>query len=95
MAPPLRRPSRRPQRDYYEVGFRKLIAVADARLSRTDDPAPIQAVKDRLLRAEEKFAKDAVFKVAEAVKSVSADTAEKIFAEVRREYFGKGQDDAE
>jgi hypothetical protein len=82
------------QRDYYEIGFRKLIAVADARLSRTDDPGPIQAVKDRLLLAEEKFAKDAVFKVAEAVKSLSADTAEKIFDEVRRDYFGKGQDDA-
>jgi hypothetical protein len=79
--------------DFYEVSYRKLLAVADARLGRTDDPAPIQAVKDRLLRAEEKLAKDAVFQVAEAVKHLSPETAEKVIAEARRDYFGKGQDD--
>ena len=79
--------------DLYEVSYRKLIAVADARLARAKDPAPIQAVKDRLLKAEEKLAKDAVFKVAEAVKNLSADTAEKVVAEVRRDYLGKVQAD--
>ncbi len=81
--------------DLYEVSYRKLIAVADARIARAEDPAPIQAVKDRLLRAEEKLAKDAVFQVAEALKHLSADAAEKVMAEVRRDYFGKGQDDGE
>ncbi len=81
--------------DLYEVSYRKLLAVADARLARADDPAPIQAVKDRLLQAEEKLAKDAVFPVAEALKNLSADTAEKVIAEVRRDYFGKGRDDGE
>jgi hypothetical protein len=81
--------------DLYEVSYRKLIAVADVRIAKADDPAPIQVVRDRLLRAEEKLAKDAVFKVAEALRNLSADTAEKVIAEARRDYFGKEHDDAD
>ena len=83
-------------RDLYEVSYRNLIAVADARLAKAvDDPAPIQVAKDRLLQAEEKLAKDAVFQIAEAVKNLSVDTAETVIAEVRRDYFEKGRTDGE
>jgi hypothetical protein len=79
--------------DLYEVSYRKLIAVADARLAKAADTAPIQAVRERLHRAEETLAKDAVFKVAETLKNLSADTAEKVIAEVRRDYIEKGGPD--
>jgi hypothetical protein len=81
--------------DLYEVSYRRLIAVADARLARVADPAPVQAVKTRLLQAEEKVAKDVVFKVAEALRNLSADTAEKVIAEARRDCIGKEHDDAD
>jgi hypothetical protein len=81
--------------DLYEVSYRRLIAVADARLARTDDPALIQAVRDRILRAEEKLAKDTVFKVAEALRNLSSDTAEKVITEARRILFGKEHNDAD
>jgi hypothetical protein len=81
--------------DLYEVSYRKLIAVTDVRLGKAADPAPIQTVRDRLLRAEEKLAKDAVFQVAEAVKHLSVDTAEKVIADVRRHYIEKGGADGE
>ncbi len=81
--------------DLYEVSYRKLLAVADARIARAQDPAPIQAVKDRLLRAEKKLAKDAVFQVAEALKNLSTDTAEKVIVDVRRKYWPKERTDGE
>jgi hypothetical protein len=81
--------------DLYEVSYRKLLAVAESRIARAEDPAPIQTVKDRLLEAEDKLAKDAVFKVAEALEDLSVDTAENVIAEVRRDYLDKGQEDGE
>jgi hypothetical protein len=81
--------------DLYEVSYRKLLAVADARLARDEEPAPILAVKDRLLRAEEKLANDAVFQVAEALKNLSPDAAEKVVAEARRYDFGKEKSDGQ
>jgi hypothetical protein len=44
-----------------------------------------------LATTREKLAKDAVFQVAEALKNLSAETAEKVIAEARRDYFGKGR----
>jgi hypothetical protein len=75
--------------DFYEVSYRKLLAVAEARLARAEDPAPIRDVRDRLLKAEKARARDAVFAVAEALKPFSQQTADEVIAEVRRDDWGR------
>ena len=78
--------------DLYEVSYRKLLAVADARIAAADpsqgqDPSLIEALRDRLQKAEEKLAADSVFQVAEALRNLSDDTAEKVIGAVRRKYW--------
>ena len=81
--------------DLYEVSYRKLLAIADARIARTEHPGLVEAVKDRLQRAEEKSAERAVYQVAEALRNLSVDSAEKVVAEVRRKYWRKEETDDE
>ena len=81
--------------ELYEVSYRRLLAIADARIARTEHPGLIQSVKDRLLRAEEKSADRAVYQVAEALKNLSVDTAEKVIVEVRRKYWREERADDE
>ena len=81
--------------ELYEVSYRKLLAIADARIARTEHPGLIQAVKDRLQRAEEKSAERAVYQVADALKNLSVETAEKVFVEVRRKYWREERTDGE
>jgi hypothetical protein len=69
------------------VSYRGLLAVADARIAKADDPAPIQAVKDRLLRAQRQPLQNAVFQVAEALEKLSPGAAEEVIAEVRRKWL--------
>jgi hypothetical protein len=71
----------------YQVSYRKLLAVADARIAKAADPAPIEAVKERLLRAQRQPVKNAVFQVAEALEKLSAGAAEEVIAEVRRNWL--------
>jgi hypothetical protein len=73
--------------DHYQVSYRGLLAVADARIAKADDPAPIQAVKDRLLRAQRQPLQNAVFQVAEALEKLSPGAAEEVIAEVRRKWL--------
>ncbi|MEE8525665.1 MAG: hypothetical protein V3T72_17140 [Thermoanaerobaculia bacterium] len=81
-----------PERDrFYQISYRKLLAVAEARLARAEDPAPIRDLRDRLLRAEKGPAQQAVYAVAEALSPLSQTTADKVVAEVRSKYWEKDQ----
>jgi hypothetical protein len=74
---------------FYQVNYRKLLAIAEARLARAEDPAPIRDVRDRLLKAEKVPAQQAVFVVAEALQHLSQQTADKVVAEVRSTYWNQ------
>ena len=67
--------------DLYEVNYRRLIAVAEARLARNDDAEPIRRTLERLLRAELAAASKAVYLIAEAVKNLSKTTSERVLIE--------------
>ena len=71
-----------------ELDYRQLIAVADARAGRAEDPRLILEVRKRLLRAEQKRAQVAALAITETLRCFSDETAERVFKEVRQRRCG-------
>ena len=83
-----------PEKDHlYELSYRKLLAVADARLATANDPVAVEVLKARLQKAESKVAANTVFQITEALGNLSVATAEKVIDKVRRKYSKKETSD--
>ncbi len=78
-------------RGLYHVDYRQLLAIAETRLRTAEDPSPIQALRDRLLQAEKKPARQAVFAVAEALEYLSERTATRSSPKCGRSTWRKTQ----